>query len=280
MLKYLTILLDDAAVSFCHYKVSKCPNVISEEVLRKGITFAMKENLSTQFVFPNHELPEYVYDIIATIEHTKIGKEDVTVYNEWPHRFNEYENCVIRITLKDLLSTELPSVLPMRMNIMLMDIESCTEKDFVLYKSWLEKNAEILKGKNCQINILTDRTSLSEMNNCNAGYESITLAPDGKFYVCPGFYQDDMGDVGNLNDGLLIRNQHLYELRYAPICRTCDAYHCKRCIWLNKKTTLEVNTPSKEQCVISHLERNASRILTPDRITEINYLDPFENLIK
>ena len=63
MLKYLTILLDDAAVSFCHYKVRKCPNVISEDVLRRGITFAMKENLSTQFVFPNHELPEYVYDI-------------------------------------------------------------------------------------------------------------------------------------------------------------------------------------------------------------------------
>ena len=280
MLKYLTILLDDAAVSFCHYKVSKCPNVISEEVLRKGITFAMKENLSTQFVFPNHELPEYVYDIIATIEHTKIGKEDVTVYNEWPHRFNEYENCVIRISIKDLVNVELSSVLPMRMNIMLTDIQSCTNEDFISYKSWLEHNAEMLKGKNCQINILTDRTTLSQMNNCNAGYESITLAPDGKFYVCPGFYQDNMDDVGNLYDGLRIKNQHLYELRYAPICRTCDAYHCKRCIWLNKKTTLEVNTPSKEQCVISHLERNASRILTPDRMTEINYLDPFENLIK
>lgn len=116
------------------------------------------------------------------------------------------------------------------------------------------------------------------MNNCNAGYESITLAPNGKFYVCPGFYQDDMYDVGSLDDGLKIKNQHLYELRFAPICRTCDAYHCKRCIWLNKKTTFEVNTPSKEQCIISHLERNASRILSPDGISEINYLDPFEKL--
>lgn len=278
MLKYLTILLDDASVSFCHYKVRKRSNVISEDVLYNGITYAMKENLNVQFVFPRHELPQYVYDLIATVPHKKIGKEDVTVYNEWPQRFSECENCVIRISIKDIVYKTLPVVLPMRINIMLTDIEYCADEDLANYKSWLERNAEIVKGKGCQINVLTDRTALFEMNNCNAGYESITLAPNGKFYVCPGFYQDDMYDVGSLDDGLKIKNQHLYELRFAPICRTCDAYHCKRCIWLNKKTTFEVNTPSKEQCIISHLERNASRILSPDGISKINYLDPFENL--
>lgn len=51
--------------------------------------------------------------------------------------------------------------------------------------------------------------------------------------------------------------------------------------------TYEVNTPSHEQCVISHLERNASRLLLSNirkhgtflpnkEIKEIKYLDPFE----
>lgn len=51
--------------------------------------------------------------------------------------------------------------------------------------------------------------------------------------------------------------------------------------------TLEVNTPSHEQCVISHLERNSSRDLLMNlrkygifmpkiEIDEIKYLDPFE----
>ena len=118
------------------------------------------------------------------------------------------------------------------------------------------------------------------MNNCNAGWESITLAPDGKFYICPAFYQDNLGDVGDLKNGINIPNPQLYRLDHAPICSHCDAYQCRRCIWLNLKTTLEVNTPSHEQCVVSHLERNASRIINSENIPEINYLDPFDIIEK
>ena len=53
--------------------------------------------------------------------------------------------------------------------------------------------------------------------------------------------------------------------------------------------TLEINTPSHEQCVISHLERNASQRLLATIRTErsflvgreipiIDYLDPIENI--
>ena len=133
------------------------------------------------------------------------------------------------------------------------------------------------------------------MNNCNAGWENITLAPDGKFYVCPAFYQSDSQTtiedkalaIGDLQNGLDIKNPQLYKLSHAPLCRNCDAYQCKRCVWLNRKTTFEVNTPSHEQCVVAHLERNASRKLLQSirkhgefipevDIKEINYLDPFD----
>ena len=135
------------------------------------------------------------------------------------------------------------------------------------------------------------------MNNCNAGWESITLAPDGRFYVCPAFYladdNEDFGigkakfSVGDLESGLDIKNPQLYRLDHAPLCRKCDAYQCRRCVWLNRKTTFEVNTPSHEQCVVAHIERNASRDLLasirtigtflPDKeIKEIDYLDPFD----
>lgn len=56
---------------------------------------------------------------------------------------------------------------------------------------------------------------------------------------------------------------------------------------MNRKTTLEVNTPSHEQCVVAHLERNASRslllgirryrtFLPGHEMKEITYLDPFD----
>ena len=102
-------------------------------------------------------------------------------------------------------------------------------------------------------------------------------------------YQDEGGyAIGNLFEGLDIRNPQLYRLDHAPLCRRCDAYQCKRCVWLNRKTTWEVNTPSHEQCVLAHLERNASRELLnrmrnhgsflsgQEEIEKIDYLDPFE----
>ncbi len=130
---------------------------------------------------------------------------------------------------------------------------------------------------------------LSDMNNCNAGLTHLTVAPNGKFYICPGFYYDDAtSSVGDLNAGMNIKNPQLLQLDHAPICRNCDAFHCKRCIYLNQKTTLELNTPSHEQCVISHLERNTSKLLLDELntrlevfhdkepIPEIDYLDPFD----
>ena len=125
------------------------------------------------------------------------------------------------------------------------------------------------------------------MNNCNAGVDCITLAPDGNLYLCPGFYYDSEEPIGNLDEGIKIKNQQLLRLDHAPLCRICDAYQCKRCIWLNRKLTMEVNTPSHEQCVVAHLERNQSRRLLAElqdrglldkkkEIKEISYLDPFD----
>ena len=180
------------------------------------------------------------------------------------------------------------------MNIVITDLERFSNTDFDAYKLWLQEfNKSVaslyVDGKSPQLNLLTDRMVLDGMNNCGAGDTCLTLAPDGSFYVCPAFYLSEDGySVGSLHNGLDVRNPQLYRLDHAPICRHCDAYQCKRCIWLNRKLTLEVNTPSHEQCVVAHLERNESRNLMqtlrrygeflPDKeeIKEISYLDPYD----
>lgn len=183
-----------------------------------------------------------------------------------------------------------------RINIIVTDIDRSNDKVWNEYKSILDGlqlkvSEELQENNHTQINILSDRLYLTGMNNCNAGYESMTLMPNGRFYPCPGFYYDNPDeDFGNIEQGVSVRNQQLYKLDHAPICSHCDAYQCRRCVWLNRKTTLEVNTPSKEQCVWSHIERNASgNILSSIRknmgemvlqnisIPEIKYLDPFDN---
>lgn len=328
MLQYLIIILDDTSTSFCHYsenKVSDCP-LISLDNLKKGILFAMKENLRIQFVYPKHELSKEYKKIINSIDHADIvpsicedklllANTDVVVFNTWEEIRStsiDGEKVYILRTSKNELYNNYEQITEHinkanRLNVVITDIELFTEEDFDSYSSVLENLSIVLKeryarGESPQLNIITDRFLLENMNNCNAGVESITLAPDGKFYVCPAFYyagvcdgsETSQGDVcqkgyaiGNLHDGLDIKNQQLYKIDHAPICRNCDAYQCKRCIWLNRKMTYEVNTPSHEQCVVAHLERNAARQLLADirtlgtflpekEIKEIDYLDPFD----
>ena len=328
MLQYLIILLDDTATSFCHYGNSCASRkLISIEDLKAGIFFAMKENLMIQFVSPDFELPQEYKDVINTIDHSVIvsslcedsalkDNADVVVIHDWTAiermNFDTDISYVLRTTKSDLFD-KYRFLMPVigkvsRLNVIITDVESFEDDDFEIYKnvlSYLSVEIEKLyvEGKSPQLNLLTDRMMLDKMNNCNAGWENITLAPDGKFYVCPAFYHAQQADgsetslsevcekgfsVGDLKSGLDIKNPQLYRFDHAKLCRNCDAYQCKRCIWLNRKTTCEVNTPSHEQCVVAHLERNASRFLLnnirrhgsflpeKEEIKEIDYLDPFE----
>ncbi|MBQ9204079.1 MAG: CXXX repeat peptide maturase [Prevotella sp.] len=302
MLQYLILLLDDTSTSFCHYTYpEKERRLIPIDVLKKGIRFGMMENLTIQYVYPDYKLPEEYVEVIESIDHSKIKpfKEDADVLVLEGFADIEAEVPVVLRVCKEDLFAHGEKIIAMldktsRLSIVVTNVEKCMEDDFEKYKALLEKISQKVEqlyvaGKTPQINVLTDRMMLKEMNNCGAGDTNITLAPNGKFYVCPAFYyENDADDIGDLEHGLNLKNNQLYKFEYAPICRHCDAYQCRRCIWLNRKTTLEVNTPSHEQCVMAHLERNASRrlllsirehgIFLPEMdIKEINYLDPFDN---
>lgn len=317
-MKYLTILLDDTSVAFCHagnpYETSR---LIPIDTLRKGIVFAMKENLSIQFVYPDFELPQEYMDTIDTIDHIDIKSAkhslsaDVVVIDDcnklesYVRQANLDSTHVLRCTMNELLKSE-PVVCEAikvlnRINVVLTDVGNFSDSDVDNYRNFLDHLSvalynEFVKGHNPQINILTDRMFLDNPNHCNAGVDSITLAPNGKFYICPAFYYNEQTEkyytshVGDIESGIDIKNPHLLKLNHAPICRICDAYHCKRCVWLNNELTHEVNTPSREQCVTAHLERNASRelmrklktdgnFLSDIDMEEISYLDPFEKII-
>lgn len=309
MIQYLVILLDDTSVSFCHYANGLTGRrLMPLETLRGGILYGMKENLNIQFVYPDYDLPEEYDKVIEAVDHSKIKPaarpEDADVVvidglNEaltvTPVSGVAY---VIRLSKAEMTAGHDVIVRLLeqaeRLNIVLTDVGTFTDSDFAGYKRALaDLSVDVEKmyvgGRSPQLNVLTDRMMLDAMNNCGAGDTTLTLAPDGNFYVCPAFYQQAGGyAVGSLAAGPDIRNSQLYRLDHAPLCRKCDAYQCRRCVWLNRKMTLEVNTPSHEQCVVAHLERNASRELMtairrhgsflPERkeIEKIDYLDPFD----
>lgn len=316
MLKYLIIPLADNAVSFCHYnpKVTE-GNLIPLDILRKGIFWAMKENLSIQFIFPDRKLPDEYQKVIGSIDHVAIVSSacednraienaDVVVFDSWKevYNFNFHKDVsyVVRTSMADfVMNTQAVQHLISQINrlvVIITDLDNLKESDVDAYKKVIDELIPVIvkeyeRGHSVQLNLLTDRLYLDKMNNCNAGDESITLAPDGRFYICPAFYLDGDRSEGDIESGLSIRNSQLFRLDHAPICRVCDAYQCRRCVWLNRKRTLEINTPGRIQCVVSHIERNASKKLLaeirkigdflPDKdIPELDYIDPFEKITR
>lgn len=325
MIQYLVILLDDTSAAYCHAdNPLKQRNLMPLETLKSGILFGMKQNLMIQYVFPDYELPKEYMQVIESIDNVKIYPfghkpitgidiscdSDVEVTNEIPKEVKS-KTLVVRYPFAKILKAKDKFAklfdLDIRINLVITDVENFTDNDIATYQELLSewKNlllAQYKKGKTPQFNLLTDRMMLDKMHNCDAGINNITLAPNGKFYLCPAFYYDEKMKVfnqmnhnnpsseqfvGNLENGLDIPNPQLLKLDHAPLCRKCDAYHCRRCIWLNKKLTWDNNTPSHQQCVMAHIERNVSRELLNEirktgefmpeiNIQEITYLDPFD----
>lgn len=308
-MQYLVILLDDTSVAYCHAdNPLKERRLMPLDTLRKAILFGMKQNLMIQYVYLDYDLPEEYNALIESIDHVKIGR-DVRVYNGVPASAAG-KNVVLRLTIGEFIAGQydIAALLPQveRLNICLTDIAAFRDEQAEDYKKALETLNAVLvnlykKENPTQVNMLTDRFVLTEMHNCEAGIGNITVAPNGKFYLCPAFYYDEqMGisnrmnhstkdasrSVGDLDSGLDIPNRQLLQLDHAPLCRKCDAYHCHRCIWLNYRLTMDANTPSHQQCVLAHLERNASRKLqqilaaqglrSGNEIPEITYIDPFD----
>lgn len=325
MLQYLVILLDDTSVAYCHAdNPLKERNLMPVERLKQGILFGMKHNLMIQYVFPAYQLPKEYAEVIESIDNVKIypsGFKPVTGINNKNEAHVEVtegipekigsDNLLIRMTLSDILAKrEAISHLfsqEVRVNICITDVEKFSDEQIAAYKQLFNDwNAVLLslskQGKAPQLNLLTDRIMLEDMHNCEAGVSNITLAPNGNFYICPAFYYDEKmqvpnqlnhhtpssdTSVGSLEKGLEIPNRQLLQLDHAPLCRICDAYQCRRCVWLNQKLTWDINTPSHQQCVMAHIERNASRELLyglsklntdmqQAEIKEIGYLDPFD----
>lgn len=313
MLKYAIILLDNCSDSYCVYESEKKKSPISNETLERAIRWAMMENLEIQFVYPSYSISDETLLLVDSVSHINImgvncpyceSADILLVDNISSEVFPpqcEPQTRVLRIKYSELntiisLLAEKKNIKG-RLNFIITDRNQFSRSDIVPYYTGLTDFADWIIDRMVEesifihSNLLTDRLFLKKMNNCNAGDESIVISPEGNFYICPAFYYSKEAPSGDVWSGLNIKNSQLYKYNRAPICCHCDAYQCSRCVWMNKCSTLEVNTPSQGQCLSAHIERNASRYLLSKikdnhfhvdgmntSIPMIDYLDPLENI--
>lgn len=279
----------------CH-SVKNTIEVMPQKLLSRGVQYALTTGMHLVLQETNR-LRNYKYD--------SMGKK--LIFSGSVSENLETEGGNFDVTL-NISCSELPSLVEMicdvwekkeqaKIHLKLIDLAEWKASHLSKYEATLAEIREIIEtcvsatGYLKKINVITDRLFLQEMSNCGAGEQRVTLAPDGQFWVCANFFHAklDFACVGNLDDGIDEDRLRLYELDYSPICRVCDAFHCKRCVFLNYIKTMEVNIPSQMQCLVAHAEREQSRLLGAvlgqlqykDKIVIIekrNYSDPYRLL--
>jgi CXXX repeat peptide maturase len=314
----LIVLLSDDAVSFCSYanpaEPSAPPQWMPVEMVEQAIEFAGSKGLTPIYLIGDHGLSAEHAEAIKKSEHALVvpyalyGQFPASIPVLKPHDVAERgssPNAPIAVAILRISKDSLPELRRCyqrllgqvkRLNVCLVDVGRFSDDDFKIYQEALGFISRMVVSSSwpefgTECNVVTDRLMLKSMNNCDAGIRHITLAPNGRFYLCPAFFYDNPAEtVGSLQEGVDIKNAHLLTIEFAPICRRCDAFHCRRCVFLNKKLTDEINTPSRQQCVTAHIERNESRSLlgglvasglasrTADlsEVPAIDYIDPFE----
>lgn len=314
--KCLFVLLDDSTPSMCYYKKKSADiNIMSLEIFRKAISFSESNSLNLNIIGNMDLLSKEYRDCLhempfVNLKGFKLGeyyteKDLVILEKDMTEDFSY--TCDNRIThlIAHFSIDKLDGMYPFiennykvfkRLSIIFDGIEEADEVELNNLRLFFNKNYKLLKWlllerKDAEIGFAFDRIVLKEMHNCEAGIAHLTLAPNGQFYICPGFYYDSDLPVGTIDSGISIPNKQLLEYKNAPICNKCDCFQCKRCVYLNKHMTLEINIPSHNQCVISHHERNLSGMLLCDlqkegylldmpSISPLFYLDPIDLIMK
>ena len=316
-LAHLLVLVEEGAVAFCHYENPRFyaptkPRWIAEPLLRAIVRHAERNDIALTFLLGRHRLPPKLERLVDRVAHVKIVPQElcedypgsiVVLDGENGASFDRLplgwgSSVILRLARRDLgrLSALCLSLTGRygRLSLHLRDLEYYTRTDLALYERELRKFADELQtiyanGDRVEINVLTDRMMLKEMRNCDAGVTHVTVAADGSCHICPGFLSDGEPAIGrfDVEKGVVAAPPANVALERGPLCTRCDAWHCKRCVYLSRKLTLEYNVPSEQQCLTAHAERETTRLLLrrlgamePFRrmplLAELNYRDPLE----
>lgn len=303
--KYIQFILNDKMTPHCNYKNwNDSDNEMSDGCFQTGIKFAKENGFGIVLLGDNsivEDYPEKNYTQVINSDPVKANTSSVFIYDNNIDIITDSKNTILLVDTNNInnIYKFVTGIYPRgeRVNIILQEIDKWDVDTLNKYRQQLELLVEFIENtyissNPMEVNVITDRLFLNQHCNCDAGIDSYTLGPNGKFYVCPAFYFDNPNNsIGDLEVGILNKDEFLMKFDNAPICNNCDAYHCKRCVFINKKLTEEYNTPSKIQCVISHIERNMSLelqqrlinkkvIQEENRISEINFDDPLQAIVR
>jgi radical SAM peptide maturase (CXXX-repeat target family)/CXXX repeat peptide maturase len=267
--RHLFILGAGDAVAHCAYRPAGGAQPMPADVLKAGLEFA-RLNFYRPVVLNSVsggrlEVPgEYDPLHIVSSRAGDVGAQDIVVHDNETGPGGPSDTAILLLDRDNVgrLDEMARALLEKtrRVNVITRDVGGLSEADLVGYEEQLRLLAAHLLalyrgGQRKEVNILTDRLDLTRPEDCEAGVHSLTLAPNGRFYVCPAFYyHDPESAVGTPAEGVKDSLVMACRRQRAPLCADCGAYHCRRCLFDSQVHTLQLNVPSRLQCMASNTE--------------------------
>lgn len=312
--KQMYFLLSDDYVSYCQNKnVSTLQNCMDTNMIICGLKYARHNFYAPVFV---HSKSSFQFDMVKEYDNYRIRH---IVYADFYKEAAILRDCLL-VFDKENIDTPVSDLKECQLNIEADDISmlaKLTSKLFAKassvkinvmnvdshfnlqeYKNQLtlimEEIFELEKAEGIIRTIDLFETIYNEeikehveYHNCKAGDKTFILAPNGKYYICSGYYSNSPErSCGDISTGIgKIKNQHLFTHSYQPICKECEAYQCKNCVYLNENSTKEVNVSPSFNCQKSYIERSVANVFLKRKyphinLREISGKDPVEKLVR
>lgn len=272
--KYVNFITSDTITPHCGYtnteSISK-GRIMSPDIIAEGLDYCFKNNLVPIFLGECDLLiknTEKLYFNLVDANKASACSNVVSIYKDnIPNIVDDSGISILLLNLDNLLN--IPGLCrklaqrKVRINLFIQDLEKWVDSDFTAYEKVVNELGTLMieeyeaNHKLLSLNLISDYFDTNTSNDCGAGVTTISLAPNGKFYICPAFYFDDPNSsIGSLEDGIQITNKKFLAKHASPICSTCESNNCNRCIYLNKKMTRELHIPSIKYCKINEINKS------------------------
>lgn len=316
MYKQLYFLISDDAVTYCNYDKQNKNRKMTEKMLIDGLKYARHNFYQPVFVHTKNS-KELLYKTHNIELKQELEAADIIHVRPLAHNMDLYnksrdiivltiedaktidimmENCILVLENNEIVQLEetIKNLLQRTKRINLK-IKYKNGFDLKKYRIILHNIAQelfkyFMKDDTREVNVLTDRIFLKEMDNCFAGEKNFCMAPNGKIYICPRFYYEGKKEINFDSEGKIIGEEKLAVFNKAFVCQKCDCFQCSRCVYDNKERTGEYNVPGKLQCQIAHIEREETRLLLEKlkkhgrcmnkKIDTLQYEEPFDFFIE
>lgn len=283
-LRYMYIICSDKIIPHCSYKSNANGEaVISNELIKKGLKFCSDNYMLPIFLGEcNHGLTKEnnVYYEFVDFKNRN-SAESIPIYYGKLEEIGipKYRTDMVTLLCNKNNLSELYKIIVylfqyhQRINLFIQDFDLWEQDELTLYEGLLEQVAEYIinaykNSKKLQLNALNDLIHLRTSRDCGAGRSSITMAPDGNFYICPAFYFDKKcQSIGNIDEGISLNNKAQLKRTTSESCIECGVLSCNRCLYSNYSKTNEINIPTAQQCKLNYINGRISNKLR-DRLVE------------